>query len=53
MQEWTDILFKIVTHRRTQHLSPLDNLNKLRSILLHGRSVFDEKSQNFIVPVQT
>jgi hypothetical protein len=35
-----------------QNLSPWENLMKLRSILLYGKAVIDEKTHEFKLPVQ-
>lgn len=38
--------------QRMQNLSPWENLMKLRSILLYGKAVIDEKTHEFKLPVQ-
>ena len=45
-------IFKYSTSAKTQNLSPFDQVCKLRSILLYGKAVFDEKTKEFQLPVQ-
>jgi hypothetical protein len=42
-----------MTLRRMQNLSPYENLMKLRSVLVFGKAIIDEKTHEFKLPVQT
>lgn len=50
---WADYLFQAVMNQRTQNLSPYENLLKLRTVLLYGKSIFDERTLEYRLPVQT
>lgn len=51
--EWSKIIFESSLCPRIHNLSAWDHLNKLRAILLYGKSVIDEKTKEFRLPVQT
>lgn len=50
---WSEFLFQAATNQRAQNLSPYENLLKLRTCLLYGKSVFDERTLEYRLPVQT
>ena len=53
VNEWSNCLFECSLSPRSQNLSPWEHLNKLRTILLYGKSIIDEKSRELRLPVQT
>jgi phosphatidylinositol phospholipase C beta len=52
-REWTEFLFQCAENQRMQNLSPWESLAKLRSCLVYGKAVVDEKSRMYKLPVQT
>ena len=51
--EWSQCISECSLSPKTQNLSPWEHLNKLRTILLYGKSVIDEKSREFRLSVLT
>jgi hypothetical protein len=52
-EKWTEFLFQAAINQRTQNLSPYENLLKLRTVLIYGKSIFDERTLEYRLPVQT
>ena len=52
-KQWTEFILKCITNPRVQNLSPWESLMKLRTVLLYGKAVIDEKTRNYKLPVQT
>ena len=52
-KEWSDFLFKCANNQRMLNLSPWECLMKLRSCLVYGKAILDEKTHEFKLPVQT
>ena len=52
-REWTEFVFQCISNQRMQNLSPWESLMKLRSCLLLGKAVVDEKTRLYKLPIQT
>jgi hypothetical protein len=52
-KEWAQHILECSLCPRSQNLSPWEHLNKLRTILLYGKSLVDEKTRELRLPVQT
>ncbi len=53
LQEWYKCINDCILNPKTQNLSPLEQLEKFRVILLYGKSILDEKTKSYVLPVQT
>jgi hypothetical protein len=51
-KEWADFIFKCSTNQRMLNLSPWENIMKLRSCLIYGKSKIDEKTFEFRLPIK-